>query len=127
MPSAKEAKDDEDDHDDAEPQHALLPPRGRSDAALGAEGGNRPIDAEGKPERRDDPLEDRHETIGPSDEDCSGRSYIAAGRSGSPLACAPPAGWESRDRPMLRSIRLARLALWSSSQRPNAGGDSAGA
>jgi hypothetical protein len=32
-----------------------------------------------------------------------------------------------KDRPTCLSISLARVALWSSSQRPNAGGDSAGA
>ena len=34
--------------------------------------------------------------------------------------------WDS-DWPMRLSIALARLALWSSTQRPNALGDSAGA
>src|ERR1700722_18960139 len=37
-----------------------------------------------------------------------------------------PAAGCDKDRPMPLSIALARLALWSSSQRPNAGGDSAG-
>jgi hypothetical protein len=37
------------------------------------------------------------------------------------------AGGCEKDRPMLLNITLARSALWSSSQRPNAGGDSAGA
>ena len=37
------------------------------------------------------------------------------------------AGEWFRDLPTIRSIALARLALCSSSQRPNAGGDSAGA
>src|SRR5205085_6064139 len=77
-------------YDDADTHHAVLPPNGIQ-AALGADGRNRPISCKQKPQRRNDPLEDRHARL-ERQRWFQVKDYITTGLSGSSLACGPCRG-----------------------------------